>query len=114
MQPPRHRLAEQMVPGGVEDHFVDAMTVAIVGMETGRIGIGVASPLEGGSASRQGSHRLHLRLRPAGALTANTLYKRSVLSERIIIDQWSRLVEDVVCRVSRRVAGRARGDIPSI
>ena len=114
MQSEGYRLAKQVVPGRVEGYFVNTIPIAIMGVETGREGIGVDSPLDGGSTSGQGSHRMQLLLRPAGALAENTLYKGSVLPKRIIVDQWSRLVEDVVCRVRPRLAGSARRDISGI
>ena len=95
----------QLVPGGVELHLVDAVAVAVVGAQLGRVLVRLPAPLDRLAAGDL-AHRADLRLGPAATLAVQRLDQRAVLLEDVVRLQRRDLVDHLmggparVCRGS--------------
>src|SRR5947199_6478 len=97
---PRARLvadgeAQELVPGGVELDLVDAVAVAVVGTEDGRIGVRLHAPAERLAAGEL-AERPHPLLRPGGPLAAEALGQGAVRGKEVVALEGWRLVQDLV------------------
>ena len=99
------RLAQQLVPGGVELDLVDAVAVAIVGAELRRVLVGEGTEALGALAAGIGADRGDALLGPVGALAAHRLDQRPVCLEEVVVDQRRWLVGHLVVAGSRSLCG---------
>src|SRR5512146_1060330 len=99
MQSPADSAAHQLMPGRMKAHLVDAMAVAVVGAQLGRVAVGLLAPGDGLLGASDGADLAQALRRPARALARHALAQRGVLFEEVVVHQWRRLIEDVMCRV---------------
>ena len=107
MKPVLDRGFHQRVIGRMEADEIDAPPVSIVGVELGRVLIRERPQLQKfgrSGAGPEGSERL---ARPARALALDRLLQRRVGIVEVGVDEFDRLVEDLVGDGPIRVEGRA-------
>ena len=93
VQTPTDRLIHKLVPGGMIVDFVDAMSVAIVGMQSRMIAVGLSTeipPIGFSSLFTQLVEPLQVIF---GAMTIDRRGKRDVLAEDIPFGQRGNLVD---------------------
>ena len=87
-------------------HEIDAIAVAVVGVELGRIAVGENAEFERLGRAEPGAERGEFVARPAAALARDAVLQRRVAAEEIVVGEFGRLVED---RVRRRAEGIEAG-----
>ena len=93
--------------GRMEAHEIDAPSVAIVGVEFGRVAVGQRAELEKFGRAGARAERLERVRRPSGALALDRLLQRRVGIVEVIVGEFDRLVEDLMGRGAVRVEGGA-------
>jgi hypothetical protein len=86
----------QLVPGRVEVDGVDAVPVAVVGLQPRRVLVCLRAERLQPLAAGQGPDRGDPLLVPIGALTPHGLDQHPVRSEDVVVDQRRRLVRHLV------------------
>src|SRR5579883_3286501 len=94
MHSPGHRVLHQMMVGGMELHFIDAVPITVVRLQNWLIRIRVEPPLDDLFTASKGTNSAQAILRPASALALNTFNQGSILRKNIVIDQRRWLIKN--------------------
>jgi hypothetical protein len=97
----------ELVVAWMVAHEIDAIAVAIVGVELGRIAVGEDSEFERVGRAESGAERGEFVTRPAGAFARHAVLQRRVAAEKVVISEFARLVEDRVRRGAIAIDGVA-------
>jgi hypothetical protein len=96
VQAPTHRRRHQLVPGGMERHLIDAVAIAIMGVQRRRILVRREAPADSLRRSRAPPNFAQPCRRPARALTRHAFAQWRIRREEIVIHQRRRLVQHLV------------------
>ena len=88
---------QQLVPGGVELDLVDAVAVAVVGLQLRRVLVRLEAELDGAGAAAELAHGGDPVLGPVGALAIDGLLQHRFGLEQVVVDQRRGLVSPRGC-----------------
>ena len=91
---------------------IDAPSIAIVGVELGRVAVRQHAELEKLARAGARPERFKPDRRPSGALAPDRLLQRRVGIVEVSVGEFDRLVEDLMGRSAVRVEGRAEIVLP--
>src|SRR3954464_9007807 len=86
----------QLMPGGVELDLVDAMAIAVMRAQDGRVRVGRNAPLQRLGAAGPAAEVGQTLLVGGGAVPAYTLDERGIGGEHVVVDKRWWLVEHLV------------------
>jgi hypothetical protein len=102
----------EVVPGAVELDLVDAVAVAVEGLQLRRVLVGLEAPADRVAAPGRADLR-SAAARPPGTLAVERLDKREVVLEQVAALQRRGLVGDLVCVEGRGGLAQLVGHPPS-
>src|SRR6266568_3820169 len=86
----------ELMPCGVELHLVDSVAEPVVCAELRRVGVGLEAPADRLLGAGQVAEVGDQVLRPRRALALHRLAQGLVGLEKVVVDEWRRLVQDLV------------------
>lgn len=112
MRAPGDACLQQVVPGGMEFYFINAMSIAIVCMKRGREGIGGTCPFDGLLAARETAGGFQLYMCPGCVFALERFHEDGIGGEEIVVEQRWWLVGDCMSSVwcARRCVLLIEGD----